>query len=43
VQLQNAAGSTVYAQASFSGLTANWQRLAATLVSSGTDTNARIV
>ena len=43
VQLQNAGGSTVYAQASFSGLTANWQHFAAALVSSGTDTNARIV
>jgi alpha-L-arabinofuranosidase len=43
VQLQNASGSTVYAQASFGGLTANWQHFAASLVSSGSDTNARIV
>src|ERR1035438_309751 len=43
VQLQNASGSVVYAQASFSGLTTNWQHFAASLVSSGTDTNARIV
>ncbi len=43
VQLQNAGGSTNYAQASFSGLTANWQHFAASLASSGTDTNARIV
>jgi alpha-L-arabinofuranosidase len=42
-QLQNASGSTVYAQASFSGLTTSWQHFAASLVSSGTDTNARIV
>jgi alpha-L-arabinofuranosidase len=42
-QLQNASGSTVYAQASFSGLTAGWQHFAASLISSGTDTNARIV
>jgi alpha-L-arabinofuranosidase len=43
VQLQNAGGTTVYAQASFGGLTGNWQHFAASLVSSGTDTNARIV
>jgi alpha-L-arabinofuranosidase len=43
VQLQNASGSTVYAQASFSGLNGNWQKLSASLVSSGTDSNARIV
>jgi alpha-L-arabinofuranosidase len=43
VQLQNTNGSTVYAQASFSGLTTSWQHFAASLVSSGTDTNARIV
>ena len=42
-QLQNASGSTVYAQASFSGLTTGWQHFAASLVSSGTDMNARIV
>ena len=43
VQLQNAGGSTVYAQASFGGLTASWQHFAASLVPSGADTNARIV
>jgi alpha-L-arabinofuranosidase len=42
-QLQNAGGSAVYAQASFGGLTTNWQHFTATLVSGGTDTNARIV
>jgi alpha-L-arabinofuranosidase len=42
-QLQNASGSTVYAQATFSGLTANWQKFTTSLVSSGTDSNARIV
>jgi len=42
-QLQNAGGTTVYAQASFTGLTAGWQQFAAPLVSSSTDTNARIV
>ena len=43
VQLQNASGSKVYAQASFGGLSAAWQKFTAALVSSGTDTNARIV
>ncbi len=43
VQLQNAGGGTVYAQASFSGLTAGWQHFTASLVSSGTDASARIV
>jgi alpha-L-arabinofuranosidase len=42
-QLESANGGSVYAQASFSGLTTNWQHFAASLVSSGTDTNARIV
>jgi len=42
-QLQNASGSAVYAQASFSGLTGNWQHFTAALLSSGTDTNARLV
>jgi len=42
-QLQNATGSRVYAQAVVNGLTLSWQKFAATLVSSGTDTNARIV
>jgi alpha-L-arabinofuranosidase len=43
VQLQNASGSTVYAQVAFSGLNGNWQKFSASLVSSGTDSNARIV
>jgi len=43
VRLQNSSGSTIYAQTSFSGLTANWQRFSAALVSSGTDTNAQLV
>jgi alpha-L-arabinofuranosidase len=43
VQLQNSSGSTVYAQTSFSGLTTSWQKFTAALVSSGTDTSARIL
>ena len=35
--------ATIYAQASFGGLTTNWQHFSASLVSSGTDTNARMV
>ena len=42
-RLESSDGSSVYAQTSFSGLTTNWQHFAASLVSSGTDTNARIV
>ncbi len=42
-RLQSADGSQVYAQASFGGLTTNWQKFAAPLVSSATDTNARLV
>ena len=42
-QLQNASGSTVYAQASFGGLTTNWQRFGVSLVPNATDTNARMV
>jgi len=42
-QLQDATGGTVYAQATFSGLTANWRSFTAPLVSGGTATNARIV
>lgn len=42
-QLKNAAGTTVYAQASFSGLTGNWQKFSANLTSSTTDTNAQLV
>jgi alpha-L-arabinofuranosidase len=42
-KLESSSGSSVYAQASFSGLTTNWQHFSASLVSSGTDTNAQIV
>src|ERR1039457_4255487 len=42
-RLESSDGSSVYAQTSFSGLTTNWQHFAASLISSGTDTNARIV
>ena len=42
-QLQNASGSTVYAQASFNGLTTGWQHFTAPLVSTATDANARLV
>ena len=42
-RLESSDGSSVHAQTSFSGLTTNWQHFAASLVSSGTDTNARIV
>jgi len=43
VQLQSADGSSVYAQASFNGLTADWQRFAASLTASGSTNNARLV
>jgi alpha-L-arabinofuranosidase len=43
VRLESGNGSQLYAQASFSGLTTNWQRFAASLVSSSNDTNARMV
>jgi alpha-L-arabinofuranosidase len=42
-QLESSDRSKVYAQASFNGFTANWQHFAASLVSSGTDTNAQLV
>jgi alpha-L-arabinofuranosidase len=42
VRLQNSSGSTIYAQTSISGLTTNWQRFSAALVSSDTDTNAQL-
>src|SRR5450756_81149 len=42
-RLESSDGSTVYAQTSFSGLTTNWRHYTAPLVSSGTDTNARLV
>jgi alpha-L-arabinofuranosidase len=41
--LENANGTTVYAQASFNSINGNWQLRGATLVSSLTDTNARLV
>ena len=41
--LESVNGGQVYAQASFRGLTANWQRFAVSLVSSGANTNARLV
>ena len=42
-RLESTNGASVYAQISFGGLTTNWQHFAASLVSSGTDTNARLV
>jgi alpha-L-arabinofuranosidase len=42
-RLESTNGSTLYAQATFNGLTTNWQHFAAPLVSSGADTNARLV
>jgi alpha-L-arabinofuranosidase len=42
-RLESSDGSVLYAQTSFSGLTASWQHFVAPLVASGTDTNARIV
>ncbi len=42
-KLENAAGTTVYAQASFSELTSNWQKFSASLVPDATDTNAQLV
>lgn len=42
-RLQSADGSRIYATASFTGLTANWQHYTATLAATGTDTNARLV
>ena len=42
-QLENSSGSVVYAQASFGGLTTNWQRFTASLVPNTTDTNAQLV
>ena len=41
--LESDSGAQVYAQASFSGLTTNWQNLTASLVASATDTNAQLV
>jgi alpha-L-arabinofuranosidase len=42
-RLESSTGGSVYAQTSFGGLTTNWQHFAVSLVSSGTDTNARLV
>lgn len=42
-QLENAAGTTIYAQASFSGLNGSWQKYSASLVPNTTDTNAQLV
>jgi alpha-L-arabinofuranosidase len=42
-RLENADGTKVYAVTSFDGLGANWQHFNGTLVSSGTDTNARLL
>jgi len=42
-QLASANGGTIYAQTNFSGMTTNWQRFSASLVSSSTDTNAQLV
>ena len=42
-RLESSTGGSVYAQTSFGGLTTNWQHFAASLVSGGTDTNARLV
>jgi alpha-L-arabinofuranosidase len=42
-RLESSSGGGVYAQASFSGLTTNWQLFSASLTSSGTDTNAQMV
>jgi alpha-L-arabinofuranosidase len=43
VRLESANGSTLYAQASFNGLTASWQHFSASLTPTVSDTNARIV
>ena len=42
-QLESANGGTIYARTNFGGLTTNCQRFSASLVSSGTDTNAQLV
>lgn len=42
-RLESADGSRVYAQVSVTDLTGQWQRFAVPLVSTGTDTNARLV
>lgn len=42
-RLESADGTRQYAQIGFSGLSSSWQRFAASLTSSGSDTNARLV
>jgi alpha-L-arabinofuranosidase len=42
-QLENAAGTTIYAQASFGGLTGTWQKFSGSLMPNTTDTNAQLV
>jgi alpha-L-arabinofuranosidase len=41
-RLESTNGSQTYAQASFNGLSPNWQRFTATLTPTATDTNARL-
>ncbi|HEU5070772.1 MAG TPA: alpha-L-arabinofuranosidase C-terminal domain-containing protein [Verrucomicrobiae bacterium] len=43
VRLESADGSQTYAQASFGGLTTNWQHFTAALVANSTDASARLV
>jgi alpha-L-arabinofuranosidase len=43
VRLESADGNTLYAQASFNGLTTDWQHFTATLTPAASDANARIV
>ena len=42
-KLQNAAGTTTYAQVSVSGLTGNWQKFSASLTPNATDAGAKLV
>ena len=42
-RLESANGGTVYAQTAIGGLTTGWQKFSASLVASGSDTNARLV
>lgn len=42
-RLENAAGTSVYAETSISGLTDGWQKYSAALVSTASDTNAQLV
>ncbi len=42
-RLESADGSTVYSQTSFGGVTTSWQKFSTSFISSGTDTNARLV